>query len=123
MADKSSYWRDAVINVLNGTGISGVTPYVSLHTSDPGLTGSNEVSGGSYARQSASFSSASSGATATTGTLTYTSMPAVTVTHVGIWDAVSGGNFLYGDALAASQIVNAGGTFEFPTGNITVSEA
>lgn len=124
MADKSSYWRDAVIDVLTGSGISAITPYVSLHTADPGLTGTNEVSGGSYSRTAVTFSAASSGATANTGAVTFSNMPSVTVTHVGIWDASTAGNFLYGDALTnGSQIVNSGGSFEFPIGDLDLSES
>ena len=125
MADKSTYWRNAVVDTMTsgGSGITAITPYVSLHTADPGLTGASEVSGGSYSRTAVTFSAASSGATSNTGAVTFTSMPAVTVTHVGIWDAASGGNFLYGDALTnGSQVVNAGGSFEFGIGDLDLTE-
>jgi hypothetical protein len=126
MADKSTYWRNAVIDTMTtgGSGITAITPYVSLHTADPGLTGTSEVTGGSYARQTVAFSSASSGATANTGAVTFTDMPSATITHVGLWDSVSGGNFLYGDVLTnGSQIVNSGGSFEFPIGDLDLSES
>ena len=126
MADKSTYWRNAVIDTMTsgGSGISAITPYVSLHTADPGLTGTSEVTGGSYARQTVAFSAASSGATANTGAVTFTDMPSATITHVGLWDSLSGGNFLYGDVLTnGSQIVNSGGSFEFPIGDLDLSES
>jgi hypothetical protein len=129
MADKSTYFRDAVLNVMRNTGISAITTtYVSLHTADPGLTGASEVTAGgnSYARQDATFGAPGDGGggrqIANTAAITWTDMPSVTVTHVGLWDASTVGNFLYGDALTASQVVNAGGTFEFPIGNLTVTE-
>lgn len=128
MADKSTYFRDAVLNVLRGTQITGITTRVSLHTDDPGLTGANEVTPGanSYERKAVTFGVPATGGggrqIANTGALTWTDMPGVTVTHVGLWDALETGNFLYGDALAAPQVVNAGGTFEFPIGNLTVTE-
>jgi hypothetical protein len=126
MADKSTYFRDAVLNTLRGTGITAITTRVSLHTADPGLTGASEVTGGSYARQTVTLGAPADGGggrqIANTAAVTWTDMPAVTVTHVGLWDAATSGNFLYGDALTASQVVNAGGTFEFPIGNLTVTE-
>jgi len=126
MADKSTYWRNAVIDTMTtgGSGITAITPYVSLHTADPGLTGASEVTGGSYARQTVALSSASSGATANTAAVTFTDMPSATITHVGLWDSLSGGNFLYGDVLTnGSQIVNSGGSFEFPIGDLDLSES
>lgn len=124
MADKSTYWRNAVVNTMRGTGITAFTGYVSLHTADPGLTGTSEVTGGSYARQAVTFSAPSNGVTANSGALTFTSMPAVTVSHVGLWDASTAGNFVYGDVLSnGSQVVNSGGTFEIATGDLDLTEA
>jgi hypothetical protein len=128
VADKSTYFRDAVLNTLRGTAITGITTRVSLHTASPGLTGANEVvpGGNAYARQLVTFGAPGTGGggrqVANTGAVTWTNMPGVTVTHVGLWDALTTGNFLYGDALTAPQVVNAGGTFEFPVSNLTVTE-
>ena len=60
---------------------------VSLHTADPGATGANELTGGGYARQSATFTSASNGQTSNSATVTWTNLPASTITHVGVWKA------------------------------------
>ena len=126
MADKSTFWRDAVLNLLRNTAVTEFNAYVSLHTADPGLTGTDEVTGGSYARQLASFGAPADGGGGrqidNPAAISFTLMPAVTVTHVGIWDALTAGNFIYGDVLTASQVVNSGGTFEFPIGDLTVTE-
>ena len=120
----STYLRNAILNkVLRNTDFTVSTAYVSLHTADPGLTGASEVAGGSYARQAVAFDAAASGATQNTAIEDFTNMPAVTVTHGGVWDAVSGGNFLYGDALSASKTVNSGDTFRFPTADIDASQS
>jgi hypothetical protein len=67
--------------------------YASLHTAYSG-TGTNEVSGGGYARQAATWSSAAGSSKALTTTLPSFSVPAsTTVEFVGFWDAVSSGNF------------------------------
>lgn len=128
MADKSTYFRDLILNTLRAGSISTITARVSLHTADPGLTGTSEVTAGgnAYARQPVTFGAPADGGggrrIANTGALTWTNMPGVTVTYAGLWDSLSGGNFLYGDELTAQQVVNAGGTFEFPIGNLTVTE-
>ena len=96
--------------------------FVSLHTSDPGETGSSEVTGGSYARQGdTSFISASGGASSNTNDIVYTSMPAVTVTYVGIWDQVSGGTFLFGGSFTQSQPIGAGENFTIKAGDLDLT--
>ncbi len=107
--------------VFNATAFSVATPYISLHTADPGETGASEVTGGSYVRQAGSFTAAAAGALDNDATIDFTSMPAVTVTHVGIWDASSAGNFLWGGVLGASKVVNSGDTFRFPTGDLDIT--
>ena len=108
--------------ILRNTDFTEATSvYVSLHTDDPGQTGTNEVTGGSYARQSVTFSAASSKATANTADLLFASMPSATVTYVGIWDASTSGNFWWGGALTASKTVSAGDTFKIPSGDLDVT--
>lgn len=97
------------------------TVYLSLHTADPGETGSNEATGGSYARQSAAWNSASSGSATNSGTVTFSAMPAGTWTHFGIWDASSTGNFLWGGSLTASKTTASGDEVRFAAGAVTVS--
>jgi len=53
----------------------------------------------------------------------FTLMPACTVTHLGLWDASSAGNFLWSGSLAASKTVNSGDTFTFLSGNVTATSA
>ncbi len=96
-------------------------PYVSLHTADPGEAGANEVAGGGYARQQAAFDVAAAGATANSAIIDFTNMPAETMTHVGVWDALGGGNFLWGGPLAASKTTGAGDTFRMPAGDLDVT--
>ena len=107
--------------VLRNVDFTVTTPYVSLHTADPGETGASEATGGSYARQSAAFDAASAGATANSAIIDFTLMPAATITHVGIWDASTSGNFLWGGALAASKTTNSGDTFRIAAGDLDVS--
>jgi hypothetical protein len=118
----SNYLEVKILDkVFNNTDFTVTTPYVSLHTADPGETGASEATGGSYARQSASFGAAASGAIANDAAISFTAMPAATITHVGVWDASTAGNFLWGGALAASKTTNSGDTFTIPTGDLDVT--
>ena len=130
MAEMSNYLENAMLNAtLNNTAFTTVaTPYISLHTADPTDDGSGaEVSGGSYARTSASFATASGtgGSVATDADVTFPTATASwgTVTHIGIWDASSSGNLLYHTALDSSKTIDTGDIFKITTGNLTVALA
>lgn len=126
----SDYLENAMLNLtLNGTAFTAIsTPYVSLHTADPTDDGSGaEVSGGSYARTSASFATASGtgGSVATDADVTFPTATASwgTVTHIGIWDGPSGGQLLYHTPLDSSKTIDTGDIFKITTGNLTVALA
>lgn len=78
-----------------------------------------EVTGGSYARQTASFSAASANSQTTSGALTYTSMPAVTVTSVDEWDSAGTPIRRQWGLLTASKTTNLGDTFSIAGGSYT----
>lgn len=110
---------DAVFNAVS-FGLAG-DPYISLHTADPGETGASEAAGGGYARQQAAFAAAAAGATQNSAIIDFTGMPAATITHVGVWDALAAGNFLWGGALTAPKTTNAGDTFRIAAGDLDVT--
>ena len=97
--------------------------YVALFTSAPNdAGGGTEVSGGAYARQSVTFSV--SGNTATnSGAVEYPTATAGygTVTHVGIFDASSGGNLIAYAALTASKTIDTGDALRLPAGDLDVT--
>jgi len=100
------------------------TVYVGLYTSSPGDDDSGtEVSGGSYARQSASFASASGGSASTDATITFPAATATwgTITHISIHDASTAGNLLYHGAVTTSKLIESGDTFQISSGNLTIS--
>lgn len=106
------------------------TVYISLHTGDPGETGASEVaSSNGYAREpvtndATNWPAAVAGAKSN-GTLITMDTPTGAgwglVTHFGIWDAATTGNFLFGGALAVSNTINAGNVVTFPIGDIDVT--
>lgn len=101
--------------------------YVALHTADPTDAGTgSEVSGGSYARQSATFSAAAtdSGVTTSSNTadLNWTNLPTSTVTHIGIWSASTGGYLLYSAPLAQSKAITSGDELTISAGGLVAQE-
>lgn len=75
-----------------------------------------EVTGGSYARQTITFAAASAGAIASNVALTYTSMPAATVTGVDEYDSAGTPVRRWFGALSASKTTNSGDTFTIASG-------
>jgi len=117
----TSYLKNELLDaVVNAGSFAVTTVYVSLHTADPGGTGANEVTGGSYSRKSASFGAATGGAASNDAQIDFTAMPSCTVTHVALWDAATSGNVLWEGALTASKVVNSGDTVSFASGALDV---
>lgn len=108
---------DSAKNLMLDAALQGATIYMSLHTADPGTSGANEVTGGSYGRQEAVFGAASAGQSSNTGTVVWTGMPAGTITHCGVWRGLT---FLFGAALTQSRALAAGDGFFFAAGSVTV---
>lgn len=82
--------------------------YVSAHTADPGESGTSEVTGGTYARKSITFSAASAGNLDSSNVPVLDIPASTTVTHVGYWSAVTGGNFLASSGITNETYSNAG---------------
>lgn len=103
------------------TGIKGVITHVSLHSADPGATGTSEISGGTpaYGRQAVSFGTPSAGSMATDASMTFNVPAGATVAYVGYWSASSAGTFYGSRALDASQNFATAGTFTVNIGDLT----
>jgi hypothetical protein len=128
MSEISNYLENALINgTLRATTFTApAAVYVSLHTADPTDAGTGtEVSGGSYARQAATFGAPSNGASTTTADITYPQATASygTVTHIGIFDALTTGNLLYHSPLNTSKTIDTGDIFKITSGSLTVTLA
>lgn len=122
----SNYLENALINgTIRGTTYTApTTVYVGLFTSDPTDAGSGtEVSGGSYARQSASFAAPSNGASVTNADITFPQATGNwgTVGWIGIFDALTTGNLMYHTALDASKTIETGDIFKIASGNLSVT--
>ena len=130
MAALSNYAEKLLLDWSMTTG-SATRPtawYVALYTAAPSDSGGGtEVSTGGYARRSVTFDAASSpgGTTSNNNTVSFTASGASygTVSHIGIFDNVSGGNLLWHGSMTASKTVADGDTLEFSIGNIDLTLA
>lgn len=96
--------------------------YVALFTAAPGdAGGGTEVTGGSYARQTAAFTAASSGATSNSANIDFTGMPAATTVAIAIFDASTSGNMLVHGTLTTNKQTDAGDTLRIATGDLDIS--
>lgn len=75
--------------------VTGLGGWISLHTADPGTTGTDEATGGSpaYARVQTTWSGGSSDGIVVGSGVTI-DVPAGTYTHVGVWTASTAGTFI-----------------------------
>lgn len=133
MAAFSDYLETAIANWLRGTAFPAepTNTHVALFTSDPADDASGtEVSGGSYARVALAQADwnapvASGGGQLIDNAVAVTFPTATaswgTVTHVGLFDASTGGNLLYHGALASSKAVGDGDTFEIAAGDLDIT--
>ena len=112
---------DAILR--NDTWTAGAALFASLHSTTLALSvtsgGAGEVTGGSYLRQELAFGAGSSGESANTGAVEFTTMPATTVYTFAINTSSSeGGNLIWQNTLTASKTVGAGDTLRFAIGAI-----
>lgn len=100
------------------------TIYLALYTSDPGedKTGT-EVSGGAYARKAITFSAASSGTVTNNADVLFDIATANwgNISHVGVLDAVTGGNLLYSGQLTTAKTINSSDQLKIAAGDLTIS--
>jgi hypothetical protein len=99
--------------------------YVALFTTDPTDAGTGSevsTSGTAYGRLQGSFTVSGNTAT-TTAAIEYSTATASwgTITHIGIYDAATGGNLLAHAALTASKAIASGDVFRIPAGDIDIT--
>ncbi|HUW08976.1 MAG TPA: hypothetical protein VM537_04565 [Anaerolineae bacterium] len=104
----STYAGNLILDAMLNQGSAQIaTAYCSLHSGDPALTGANELSGGSYARVLTEFDAPAAGVTDTTNQELFAAASGdwPEATHAGLFDALSGGNFLIGGAVDTPMTV------------------
>lgn len=100
------------------------TVYVALVTTTPTQTAAGtEVSGGSYARQAATFSAFASSASSNSATVTFPTATADwgTVTHFEVYTASTAGTRIGYGALTSSRNITNGTTASFAGTTLTIT--
>jgi hypothetical protein len=126
MAEFSNYLENKILDhvLRNVSYTSPTTAYVGLFTTDPTDAGTGtEVSGGSYARQVLSVTTASGGIVTSSGDVTFPQATGSwgTISHIGILDALTSGNLLMHTALTTSKTIESGDILKISSGNLTVT--
>ena len=136
MSGASNYTEQNIINaLLRGQAFDQASAvYVSLHVSDPGETGANEVTTAQwpdYLRlDAAKGGTIDSGWTAPVDGqvknakqliyAVYNGTGSITVSHFGLFDAANGGNYLVGAQLDTVRTLQPGDVFVVNVEKLTV---
>lgn len=128
MSAMSDYLENKVLDHVLGTTsyTMPATVYIGLSTGSFADDNSGtELSGGSYARQSIAFDAAASGTTDNTAAVDFPVATASwgTVSHYGLFDALSGGNLLIHGAFTASKTVDSGDVLRISAGELDITAA
>jgi hypothetical protein len=123
----SNTFETHVLNyVFTTTSVTRPTAwYLALFTSNPAEDASGtevSTSGTAYARQSATFT-VSGNTASNSAAIEYPTATASfgTVTHVGVFDASTGGNLIAYSALSTSKAVGTGDVFRVPAGDFDLT--
>lgn len=113
---KGQYWLDQLFIELD----SSITE-LALFTSDPTPDDiGDEVAGGSYARQSITWDTPTDNSIANSNTITFSNLPACTVTHWGVYDGSN--NLWYYGAFEINIVRTAGQAIDIQAGHLQLSE-
>lgn len=87
-------------------GYTTAATHASLHTADPAGTGANEVTGGTpaYARLPVTWNAGTVDGVLTSNLLEFDVPASTTLTHVGLWTAVTAGTYLDKSAISATFV-------------------
>ena len=99
------------------------TLYLAIHTTNPAEDNTGtEVSGSAYARQTVAFTVTTSTASNTAAVEFPTATGSWgTLTHVGVYDALTSGNLLAYAALTTNKIIDTNDIFRVPIGDLDIT--
>lgn len=129
MSAMSDYLEDAFLDHFLGTSSTSAPSavYLGLHTADPTDAGTGaEVSGNGYARKAITFGASSSGTASNSAAVEFAAASGGnwgTITHIGIYDALTAGNLLFHSALTTSKTISDGDIFKVAASGIDITAA
>lgn len=126
MGSLTNYSENKLLDHICGTAYTAAaTVYVGLSEADPTDDGSgwSEADYTGYAREAITFGAAASRVVTQSGAITFDECTGGTntITHWGIWDALTNGNLLAHGALGSSTGVSSGSTPSIASGEINVT--
>lgn len=98
--------------------VAALVTKTSLHATDPGTTGTAEVTGGTYARITPAFGTASGGVADLSASLTFNVPSGQTVGYYGHW---AGSTFLGGKAVSGGATYASDGTYVLTSAPVDVT--
>lgn len=109
----SAYARDFVMDLLLSQS------WISIHSADPGLIGENEIP---VLRLSgaALFNPVIAG-TKSTKELLFRNCPETSVTYLGVWDAETGGNFIWAAKAKKQRDMDEGDSLQVDAGEFSLT--
>ena len=130
MTAASDYLEDKVQRaIFLGEAFSVPQTYVSLHTADPtDAAAATELSDSGYVRKAGAWTAPIMGAgtVSNSAAIEFAAIADAgpfTITHVGIWDALNGGNLLEYAPLSTAKVFSQNDVPRFPTGSLTPKAA
>jgi hypothetical protein len=118
MAGLSTAAKNLMLDALGAAAV-----FASLHTADPGASGTSEVSGGSpaYARKAITWNAASGADLDNNANPVFDVPASTTVTHFGLWSLASGGTYYGSGLLSASEVFSGQGTYTLSDADATLT--
>ena len=128
MSAMSDYLENEILDHILGTGAYTMptTVYVGLSTGSFNDDNSGtELTGNNYARESISFGAATSGTASNDAAVEFNAATGSwgTVSHFGIFDALTSGNLLIHGALTASKVIETGDILKIAIGDMDITAA
>ena len=124
MAAASNYTENLALKFLltSTTATRPTAWYVALFTTNPTDAGSGtEVSGTNYARTAVTFTVTDDTAT-NSAAVTFAAAGSNwgTVSHIGVYDALTTGNLLFHGSVTTAKQIDSGDTFTISTSNLSI---
>jgi hypothetical protein len=128
MSAMSNYLENEILDHILGTGAYTMpsTIYIGLSTGSFGDDASGtELTGNGYTRKVMAFDAAVAGTADNTSAVEFSAATASwgTVSHFGLFDAVSGGNLLIHGAFTAAKLIDTGDILKIAAGDLDITAA
>jgi hypothetical protein len=129
MSEFSNFLEDAIINATlrgdNSDLPNGIVPHLSLLSTDPtDADAGTETTWVGYNRMVLTFDAPVDGYTQNTSAVTFPpSDGTYNVTHIGVYDSLTGGNLLYHTPLNNTKTLYSTDTITFNAGSVQITVA